>query len=426
MSALPALIASIGGSVSAGHPVPPGTRVQRALLEWPAVKPAIIFGEGDVACAVAASLAGQGVTVDLLYTRSRDHARFSRFFRNRTRLSADLQADESAVRFLETDPRLPAGALLLPVTDACVSLVSRYRDRLAGRFIPAVAAWEALGKLLDKHELYRQAAAVDVPTPRFQLVDNGFDLDRIAREWRFPLLLKPAQTHLFFRIFKRKLLVVGSLHQLREAVESSLAHGLKVMACELVPGPDTLLYQDAVYCGSSGGITFGPCTRKIRQFPRGFGVACCLQTRPVMDELRDYTERILRAVAYRGIAIAEFKQDPGDGRYKLMEVNVRPVLFDGLLTTAGFNQPWICYRDLMLGEAPTSGGFNESLLWQHNFLELVRLMYLRDLPWRGYLEARLARDVAAVPLRRDPGAWLAKLGVYLIEAISGARPLGDG
>ena len=56
--------------------------------------------------------------------------------------------------------------------------------------------------------------------------------------------------------------------------------------------------------------------------------------------------RLLKALGFHGISQVEFKRDPRDGRYKLMEVNPRLWQWHGLAAACGVDLPLIAYRDL--------------------------------------------------------------------------------
>jgi hypothetical protein len=61
---------------------------------------------------------------------------------------------------------------------------------------------------------------------------------------------------------------------------------------------------------------------------------------------------ILDALGFYGYSCTEFKRDPRDGIYKLMEVNGRHNLSSLLAVNCGINFPALHYRHLMLGELP--------------------------------------------------------------------------
>ena len=65
-----------------------------------------------------------------------------------------------------------------------------------------------------------------------------------------------------------------------------------------------------------------------------------------VQDVVDAGLRLLRALGFHGISQVEFKRDPRDGRYKLMEVNPRLWQWHGLAAACGVDLPLIAYRDL--------------------------------------------------------------------------------
>ena len=73
--------------------------------------------------------------------------------------------------------------------------------------------------------------------------------------------------------------------------------------------------------------------------------------------MRKTAEDLLAALGWVGVAMAEFKVDPRDGRPKLLEVNPR---FWGSLNHAivcGVDFPWLLYRMAMEGDVEPQGEY---------------------------------------------------------------------
>ena len=126
-------------------------------------------------------------------------------------------------------------------------------------------------------------------------------------------------------------------------------HELDVMVSEIIPGADSDLYHYRSYIDSQGSILAEMCTKKLRQHPPGFGVACVSKTIPMIHEIRQLALKLLRHFAYQGESSVEFKLDNRNNRYNLMEINIRPVLPELHFVAAGINFPFITYLDLVEG-----------------------------------------------------------------------------
>jgi predicted ATP-grasp superfamily ATP-dependent carboligase len=120
------------------------------------------------------------------------------------------------------------------------------------------------------------------------------------------------------------------------------------MAQEVVPGGDDALFGYWGFRDEQGRERAWVTKRKHRQSPPLFGDGSFQETID-SPEVLDLTRRLLAAFDYRGFAGVEFKQDPRDGVFRLMEINPRSESGNQLAISAGVDLPWIGYRYL-LGE----------------------------------------------------------------------------
>ena len=63
---------------------------------------------------------------------------------------------------------------------------------------------------------------------------------------------------------------------------------------------------------------------------------------PIIEEL---SQRFLKAIDYYGLVEVEFKLDPRDGEYKLLDVNARSWGFHSLGSAAGVDFSYMLYAD---------------------------------------------------------------------------------
>jgi predicted ATP-grasp superfamily ATP-dependent carboligase len=129
------------------------------------------------------------------------------------------------------------------------------------------------------------------------------------------------------------------------------------MVQELIPGGDDTLYTVGSYLSRAGlplGIFSG---RKLRQTPPGVGT-CRVGEAVWMQEAVDAALRLLEAFGYYGLSQVEFKRDPRDGGFKLMEINPRLWQWHGLATACGVDLPRIAYDDLVGESSPPPATMN--------------------------------------------------------------------
>ena len=128
------------------------------------------------------------------------------------------------------------------------------------------------------------------------------------------------------------------------------AEEFEPMVQELIPGGDDTLYTVGSYLDRNGrplGVFSG---RKLRQTPPGVGTCRVGEALWVQDAV-DAALRLLAAFDYVGLSQVEFKRDPRDGKFKLMEINPRLWQWHSLAAACGVDLPRIAYADLV-GETP--------------------------------------------------------------------------
>ncbi len=235
--------------------------------------------------------------------------------------------------------------MLFPASDESTVAVSRHKRRLEEHYVVACPEWEIVETFIDKAKTHALAEAHGVPAPRTITRHSAPDLADCARLLGFPMLVKPAQSHLFFDRFKRKMVRVGSLPELASVYRAVSEAGLEVMLQEIIPGDDSsVVNYNSYFWNGQALVEFT--ARQIRKAPPEFGsprVAVSARIPEVIEPGRD----ILRSMGFYGFACTEFKRDRRDGVYKLMEVNGRHNLSGLLAVRCGVNFPLIHYRHLV-------------------------------------------------------------------------------
>ena len=309
--------------------------------------PALVLDVGWVnGLAAVRSLGRAGIPVYAV-----DHRRSALGFRSRyaePRLSPDPVDEEDAyVDFLaRLGERLPAPTPVFPTHDPPLNAVARGRERLGERFLYPFPAWDVLERIQSKRAQLETAEASGIPIPRTFAAPTD--------ELGFPALVKPSNPIGFRRAFGRQAFRCETRAELDDAFER--ARPYEPLVQEVIPGGDEELYSLGSYLRPDGealGLFTG---RKLEQYPRGVGT-CRVGEALWVEEVVDQGLALLRALGFHGISQVEFKRDPRDGAYKLMEVNPRLWQWHGLAAACGVDLPLIAYRDLT-GDRPEPARMN--------------------------------------------------------------------
>ena len=135
------------------------------------MKRTIVLGSNHVALGVIRALASEGIEVIHLSTDRFYIARFSRFVTRSVKAPSATRESSGLLEFLMNTNENWDGALL-PTNDPSVVFVSKNRQTLAERYIPAVQDWNLIERIIDKKSLYIQAQKIDDPTPKVVFPDS--------------------------------------------------------------------------------------------------------------------------------------------------------------------------------------------------------------------------------------------------------------
>lgn len=331
--------------------------------------PAVVVGVGWVAgLAAIRSLGRAGVRVLAV-----DHRRGALGFRSRYAEPhvAPAREGEGYVRFLEA---LGEG-VVLPTHDDDLATIARHESRLG--FICPFPGWDVLGRAQDKREQVAAAARAGVDAPR--------TADEPTGELAFPVLVKPAHAPEFRRRFGVKAFRCENRAELDAAFER--AREFRPLVQEWIPGGDETLYTLGSYVSADGRALGIFCGRKLRQTPRSIGTARVAEAVWV-EEVVERGLALLRELELWGISQVEFKRDPRDGTFKLIEVNPRLWEWHGLAAACGVDLPLIAYRDVTGDRVEPVRMRGEGRRWA---ISLAR--GARPVPQRPpYVDAMWARD----------------------------------
>jgi D-aspartate ligase len=233
--------------------------------------------------------------------------------------------------------------VLFPTHDQYIWPISRHAVRLEKWFIIPFSHWETMQRLHDKREQLETAWRAGVDTPKTVFVDGDDDLERGAEEIGFPAIFKPVESLAFKVRFRRHVLEIGSRDELLRVYDAVRDCGT-LMLQDIVPGGDEELYTLGSYLDAQSRPLAQFTGHKLRQHPPRFGHVS-MAVSAWVPELAEAGLRLLHELGYHGVSQVEFKRDPRDGRYRLMEVNARHWMWHSLATACGVNLSLAAYRD---------------------------------------------------------------------------------
>jgi predicted ATP-grasp superfamily ATP-dependent carboligase len=305
---------------------------------------AVVIGGEHPGLGIARSLGRRGIPVCVIDDQH-SISSFSRYVREVVRVR-DLRDEHRTVEnVLEVGHRLNLrGWVLFPTRDETVAAFSRHRNRLAEFFRVSTPAWETTQWAWDKKNTYERAAALRIPCPRTYNPRTESELEGLYQQ--LPLAIKPAVKENFFYATGAKAWRAETPEQLRRyfAKAASQIRPEEILVQEIIPGDGDTQYS---YCAffRDGAAHSTLIAKRMRQHPREFGRAATYVETVCQPQIEELATRFLKAIEYYGLVEIEFKQDPRDGEFKLLDVNARTWGFHILGRAAGVDFPYILYAD---------------------------------------------------------------------------------
>jgi D-aspartate ligase len=303
---------------------------------------AVVIGGYANGVSALRSLAREGVRTAVVETRASDIAHHSRYAHEYHRVLDLHRRPDGLIDLLQEQGPRWRGWALIPTNDYALMAISQSRELLSRWYRPLVPDPEIVRQVVLKPNTYRLAAEVGLDLPR--CYGPAVRSTAARADIVYPVVVKPVESGPFSEQFERKLLVARDSLELIAAIDEVEQAGIPAQVYDLVPGPDTNFYNYSVYLDRNGAPAAEFMFRKLRQAPSFFGVARAAEPAWV-PELREPSLALLRRIGWRGVATVEFKLDPRDGRYRLIEVNGRCYLSHGLATRCGINYPLLSWQD---------------------------------------------------------------------------------
>ncbi|HWP91262.1 MAG TPA: hypothetical protein VNN20_03560 [Thermodesulfobacteriota bacterium] len=383
------------------------------------MKKAIVIGYGVSSLGVIRSLGLKGLQVASMYYDKTDFSHTSKYVYEGIQVPSPNRGEREFIYTLIKHADRWKGSLVFDTDDAVTVAISRHRRELGEFYTVVTSGWEVVRRFIEKKETYRIAKKCDVPYPMTLFPNSLDELEEIKDKIEYPCILKPVRVHEFARRFNSKNFKVDNYDQLLSKFILSLETGHEVMVQEIIPGPPGNMDNYTVYVNTNGDVGARFHRLKVRQNPPQFGITRVGISHDRILEVEEFTEKLLREAGFRGIATAEFKRDPRDNRFKLLEVNARTIRSNWLSTYCGVNFPWIAYLDLAEGKQIDVKDYRKNVYWIDLNADIYNLTFRRsqeNLGIKDFLKPYLARDKSfSVLSLDDPRPFLTEIATLPIR-----------
>ncbi|PYR45347.1 MAG: ATP-grasp domain-containing protein [Acidobacteria bacterium] len=309
------------------------------------------------------------------------------------------------------------GWLLFPTDDYAVALVARYYETLACHYRSTVPRWEDVRWACDKRLLYDAVEKVRLVQPWTAFPTNRDDLESL--ECPFPVIIKPAlrlrpSTHRTPKSWpasdRRSLLA-------RYDEASAVVPAEHLMVQEVVPGDGDSQFSYAALC-KDGESLASLVARRTRQFPSDFGQLSTYVETVDQPRVVEAATRLLATMRFTGLVEVEFKRDPRDGQFKVLDVNPRVWGWHTLARRVGIDFPlfaWLLFNGAPVPERRGRAGER----WMHFSADLrlaVSEVLAGSFSLRAYIRSLSGPRESAIFAWDDPLPGLLDLPLFACTA----------
>ena len=314
------------------------------MRNFPAV---LILSLSATGIAVARALASHNIKV---YGTDHQFAAgiFSKLI-NKPSFGYKVKLDEKFLEnLIEFSERQNLKPVLFPSDDKFIEFVGNNYQILNNYFIMQKSLHPEINKLfLDKKEFYQLCEKFNVQYPKTMFLSGIESIDDIVDQTRFPLILKPHFIHKWKQqLHGQKVIFIKDIRSFKN-IFATWRDNLKYMIIqEVIEGDESDIWIFKGYFDENGKILCHFTGRKLRQYPPIFGSASLAESAS-NDEIAEISIDFLTKLKFQGLCGTEFKFDRRDNEYKMIEINIRPQLWDDLMRISGKEIIWTAYCDMI-------------------------------------------------------------------------------
>lgn len=285
--------------------------------------PVLILGTGITALGVIRSLASHGIKC-YAAGRQSSFVSASRWFNWAPAARKGACPDGDLAGYLKSLPfeRL----VIMPCSDGWTRALSALPADSRSNYRFSLPDEGVVKKLMDKASLAELLVSLGLPHPSTLVLSKESDLDAVAKDRISNSFLKPTDSEKFFKTFKVKAFRLKSYEDALEKYERVSSLGMDAVYQEYIPGPASNHYFIDGFVDRHGLCRASFARHRLRMYPPDFGNSSFVVSVPISEvqAAHDSLMNLLEKTSYRGIFSAEFKLDPRDNEFKLLEINVRP------------------------------------------------------------------------------------------------------
>lgn len=393
----------------------------------------VVIGSSYNAYGVVRSFGEEGIQSILITTAERNFVRYSKYLERHV-IMIDVNKDEELFisQLVALGQELaPRKGMFFPTHDEQLAAIAAHKEELLPYYELPFSDLEVCRQIMDKANFRQVCEAEGIPTIKERLVHTQEKALGCLQELRMPLIAKANIWNIdVVRSFGNKIAIFYDENTYREHIRcyyEALPNG-ELLVQEYIEDSDRDMPTVNCITNREGEMICVYVSEKIRQYPPQIGTStamrACDPEDPIFQPVIEYTRRMLKAVGFYGLSGTEFKYDPQENVYKIVETNARSEFCNYLQTLVGQNMAYQIYR-YHLGQTVTVPYYpvlkSASAFVPFNdrfyFLHLNKYNYPNFVLSGTKRKASLTKPVTGYGL--TPKDMSAYIMAYILSAISG-------
>jgi predicted ATP-grasp superfamily ATP-dependent carboligase len=220
-----------------------------------------------------------------------------------------------------------SASCLLAISESDLMMLNRHRVELESALTILVPSGDRLQIVLDKSSCQNVAESVGIPIPPSYQISDVSELDRVASEIGFPVVLKWADPNLIAPALSRagipliKAEYALDHEQLQVCMDRYASVGRFPLIQQYCSGHGV----GQMFLARDGEVLIEFQHERLHEWPPEGGTSALCRSVPLTEyvETREKSKALLRALNWTGVAMVEYRYDPATGGWAFMEINGR-------------------------------------------------------------------------------------------------------
>ena len=232
--------------------------------------------------------------------------------------------------------------ILIGCGDDYVEAIIRNGPQLPESIIAPYVGEELMDSLITKLKFYEMCDKYGIDYPGTFIYDRSMKED-FNLPFGFPVIVKPSNGVMYWQHefpTQKKVYKLNSAEELKKVIGDVYGAGYsdKLIIQDFIPGDDSKLRVMMCYSGRDKKVRLMSLAHVMLEehTPHGLGNTAVL-TSDYDPELSETLRRFLDNVGYTGYSTFDIKFDERDGKFKILEVNLRQGRSNYYVTAAGNN-----------------------------------------------------------------------------------------